>query len=44
MGEGVSFNTFTVRRTARLLVKNLSRGMPQSVVREELVTLDIHVQ
>ena len=28
----------------RLLVKNLGRGMPESVVREELEALDIHVQ
>ena len=28
----------------RLLVKNLCRGMPESVVREELEALDIHVQ
>jgi hypothetical protein len=28
----------------RLLVKNLGRGIPESVVREELEALDIHVQ
>ena len=28
----------------RLLVKNLGRGMPERVVREELEALDIHVQ
>jgi hypothetical protein len=28
----------------RLLVKNLGRGMPESVVQEELGTMDIHVQ
>jgi len=28
----------------RLLVKNLGRGMPESVVREQLESLDIHVQ
>ena len=28
----------------RLLVKNLGRGMSESVVREELEALDIHVQ
>jgi hypothetical protein len=42
----VSFHTFTLPedRCARLLVKNLGRGMPESVVREELEALDIHVQ
>jgi len=42
----VSFHTFTLPedRCARLLVKNLGRGMPESVVREELETLSIHVQ
>ena len=46
MGEGVSFHTFTLPedRCARLLVKNLGRGMPESVVRKELETLGIHVQ
>ena len=45
-GEGVSFHTFTLPedRCARLLVKNLGRGMPESVVREELGALDVHVQ
>jgi hypothetical protein len=45
-GEGVSFHTFTLPedRSARLLVKKLGRGMPESVVREELEALDIHVQ
>ena len=45
-GEGVSFHTFTLPedRCVRLLVKNLARGMPESVVREELEALDIHVQ
>ena len=45
-GEGVSFHTFTLPedRCARLLVKNLGRGMPESVVREELEALVIHVQ
>jgi len=44
--EGVSFHTFTLPedRCERLLVKNLGRGMPESVVREELETLGIHVQ
>ena len=46
MGEGVSFHTITLPEDccARMLVKNLGRGMPQSVVREELETLGIHVQ
>ena len=46
MGEGVSFHTFTLPedRCARLLVKNLGRGMPESAVWEELETLGIHVQ
>ena len=45
-GEGVSFHTFKVPedRCARLLVKNLGRGMPENVVREELENLGIHVQ
>ena len=45
-GEGVSFHTFTLPEDccARLLVKNLGRGMPESVVREELESLDIRVQ
>ena len=42
----MSFHTFTLPedRCARLLVKNLGRGMLDSVVREELETLGIHVQ
>ena len=46
MGEGVSFHTFTLPedRCVRLLVKNLGRGMPESVVREKLEALGIHVQ
>ena len=42
----MSFHTFTLPedRCVRLLVKNLGRGMPESVVREELGALDIHVQ
>ena len=42
----MSFHTFTLPedRFARLLVKNLGRCMPESVVREELETLGIHVQ
>jgi hypothetical protein len=45
-GEGVIFHTFTLPedRCVRLLVKNLGRGMPESVVREELEAMDIHVQ
>ena len=45
MGEGVSLHTFTLTedRFARLLVKNLGRDMPESVIREELETLGIHV-
>jgi len=43
---GVSFHTFTLPedRCARLLVKNLGRGTPESVVREELESLNICVQ
>ena len=42
----MSFHTFTLPedRCARLLVKNLGRGMPESIVREELENLGIHVQ
>jgi hypothetical protein len=42
----VSFHTFTLPedRCARFLVKNLGRSMPESFVREELESLDIHVQ
>jgi hypothetical protein len=44
--EVVSFHTFTLPKDScvRLLVKNLGRGMPESVVREELESLNIHVQ
>jgi hypothetical protein len=44
--EGVSFHTFTLPedRCVRLLVKNLGRGMPESVVRQELESLNIRVQ
>jgi hypothetical protein len=44
--EGVSFHTFTLPedRYVRLLVKNLGRGMPESVAREELESLNIRVQ
>jgi hypothetical protein len=45
-GEVVIFHTFTLPedRCVRLLVKNLGRGMPESVVREELETLKIRVE
>jgi hypothetical protein len=44
--EDVSFHTFTLPKDCcvRLLVKDLGRDMPHSVVREELGDLDIHVQ
>jgi hypothetical protein len=44
--EGVSFHTFALSedRCVRLLVQNLSRGMPKSVVQEELESLIIRVQ
>ena len=44
--EGVSFYTFKLPedRCARLLMKNLGRGLPESFVREELETLGIHFQ
>jgi len=44
--DGVSFHNFTLPedRCARLLVKNLGRGMPESVVREELESRNICVQ
>jgi len=44
--EGVSFHTFTLPedRCVRLLVKNLGRGIPESVVREELESLNFCVQ
>jgi hypothetical protein len=44
--EGVSFNTFTLPkdRCVRLLEKNLVRGMPESVVGEELESLNIGAQ
>jgi hypothetical protein len=43
---GVSFHTFTLPEDGcvRLLVKNLGRGMPERVVREEMEAMDIHVQ
>jgi hypothetical protein len=45
-GEGVSFHTFRLPEDCcvRLLVKNLGRGMPESVVWEELESLNIRVQ
>ena len=43
--EGVSFHTFTLPEDhcVRLLVKNLGRGMPESVV-QELESLKFRVQ
>ena len=43
--EGESFHTFTLLEdhSARLL-KNLVRAMPESVIREELEYLGIHVR
>ena len=45
-GEWVNFHTFTLPedRCVRLLVRNLGRGIPESVVREEQEAMDIHVQ
>ena len=45
-GGRVWFHTFTLPsdRCARLLVKNLGRGMPESDFREELVSLGVRVQ
>jgi hypothetical protein len=44
--EGVIFHTFTLPedRCVRLLLKNLRTDMPESVVREELKSLNIRVQ
>jgi hypothetical protein len=44
--KGVSLHTFSLPedRCGRLLLKNLGKHMPESVVREELETLGIHVQ
>jgi hypothetical protein len=44
--KGVSFHTFSLPedRKVRLLIKNLGRHMPESVVREELEALGICVQ
>ena len=46
MGEGVSFHTFTLPEDpcTRLLEKNVGRGKPETVVREELETLGCHIQ
>jgi hypothetical protein len=46
MGGGLSFHTFTLPedRCVQLLVKNLGRGMAESVVREELESLNIRDQ
>jgi hypothetical protein len=46
MGVGCEFPKFTLSEDScvRHLVQNLGRGMPESVVREELETLDIQVQ
>jgi hypothetical protein len=44
--EGVSFHTYSLPedRCVRLLVKNIGKRMPESVVREELEALDLRVQ
>ena len=44
--DGVNFNTFTIAEDpcVRLLVKKFGRGIPDSVVREELESLNIRVQ
>ena len=44
--EGVSFHIFTLTEDCclRLLVKKLGAGMPESVVREELESINIRVQ
>ena len=44
--DGVNFHTFTLPqdRCARRLVKNLGRGKPESVVREELESLNIRIR
>jgi hypothetical protein len=46
LGEGMSFQTFTLLedRCVRFLVKNLGKGLPESVVREELETMNIRVR
>jgi len=42
----MNFHTFTLAEEGcvRLLVKNLSRGLPESVVRQKLESLNIRVQ
>ena len=44
--NGVSFHTFTLPEAhcARFLVKSLGRGIPETVVRDELDSLNIRVQ
>jgi hypothetical protein len=44
--EGVSIHTFTISEDCRvrLLLKKLGRGMPESVVQEELESLNIRVR
>jgi hypothetical protein len=44
--EGVSFQTFTILEGGcrPLLVENLGRGMPESVIREEGESLNIRAQ
>jgi hypothetical protein len=44
--KGVTFHTYSLPedRCVRLLVKNFGRQKPESVVREELESLNIHVQ
>ena len=44
--SGVTFHTYSLPddRCVRLLIKNLGRRMPESVVLEKLRSLDIHVQ
>jgi hypothetical protein len=46
VSKGVSFHMFSLPedRSVRLLLKKLGKHMPESVVREELETLGIHVQ
>jgi len=46
MNDGVSFHSFTIseERCARIVVKNMGRGMAESVVREELESLNVCVQ
>jgi hypothetical protein len=46
VSKGVSFHTFSLPedRCLRLLIKNLGRGMPETVMREKLEALGICVQ